>query len=375
MERLQGAQFVHVFDHSAGPGGWTGSVAQSEDLMIMSQRILGPEEAQKFFQAALERQGGPGPLPEPTPSFLEQLERELSASIGAAAAHAMIGQIVSGAAVSVEDLLAVADESAQLLEYSSRLEAQSKELSRTALQLRETNQKLTRLSEQKDAFLSQVSHELRTPMTSVRAFSEILRDEPSLNPDEQHKYASIIHDEALRLTRLLNDLLDLSVLESGSVSLNVSRRPLGDVLDHALSSALAGAEGPLRVVRDRNSEAVEIETDVDRLAQVFINLIANAQKYCTAAAPELRINVRVFANRVDVEFIDNGAGIPADFREMIFEKFSRVTPERAGGAGLGLAICKEIMRKLGGDIHLLATQKGAAFLVSLPRETKIEEIL
>ncbi|MCZ4266682.1 ATP-binding protein [Rhodobacteraceae bacterium G21628-S1] len=374
MERLQGAQFVHVFDHSAGPGGWTGSVAQSEDLMIMSQRILGPEEAQNFFQAALRRQGGPGPLPEPTPSFLEQLERELSASIGAAAAHAMIGQIVSGAAVSVEDLLAVADESAQLLEYSSRLEAQSKELSRTALQLRDTNQKLTQLSEQKDAFLSQVSHELRTPMTSVRAFSEILRDEPGLTAAEQHKYASIIHDEALRLTRLLNDLLDLSVLESGAVSLNVSTRRLGDVLDHALSSALAGADGPLQIIRDRDREAVEVETDVDRLSQVFINLIANAQKYCTATNPELRIHVRSNGDRVEVDLADNGAGIPVDFHEMIFEKFSRVTPERAGGAGLGLAICKEIMRKLGGDISFLSEQEGAAFRVTLPIRLKIEEI-
>ncbi|OIQ31636.1 MAG: sodium:solute symporter [Alphaproteobacteria bacterium MedPE-SWcel] len=375
MERLQGAQFVHVFDHSAGPGGWTGSVAQSEDLMIMSQRILGPEDAQAFFQAAVDRQGGPGPLPEPTPAFLEQLERELSASIGAAAAHAMIGQIVSGAAVSVEDLLAVADESAQLLEYSSRLEAQSLELSSTARKLRETNQKLTRLSEQKDAFLSQVSHELRTPMTSVRAFSEILRDEQGLSLDEQHKYASIIHDEALRLTRLLNDLLDLSVLESGEVTLNVSRRQLSDVLDHAVASALAGAEGPLQVHRDHRAEAVELETDVDRLSQVFINLIANAQKYCVAPDPELRIDVNFAKEAVHIDLYDNGEGVPVDFQEVIFEKFSRVTPERAGGAGLGLAICREIMRRLGGDISYLPGQNGAAFRVTLPFHTKIEEIL
>ena len=127
----------------------------------------------------------------------------------------MIGQIVGGSSVSVQDLLAVADETAQMLEYSSRLEAQSEELSATARKLQETNRKLTQLSEQKDAFLSQVSHELRTPMTSIRAFSEILRDEGQLSAQDQHHYAGIIHDEALRLTRLLNDLLDLSVLENG----------------------------------------------------------------------------------------------------------------------------------------------------------------
>jgi len=135
LERLQGAQFVNVFEHSAGPLGWTGSVAQSEDLMIMSQRILGPQQAQSLFQEEAERQGARGHLPEPTPTFVETLERELSGSVGAATAHAMVGQIIGGSSVSVEDLMAVADESAQLLEYSSRLEAQSAELSRTARQL------------------------------------------------------------------------------------------------------------------------------------------------------------------------------------------------------------------------------------------------
>ena len=171
MERLQGAQFVNVFEHSVGPRGWTGQVAQSEDLMVMSQRILGAEEAQAFFQKEAVRQGTHSDFPEPTPAFLERLERELSGSVGTAAAHAMVGQIAGGSSVSVEDLLAVADETAQMLEYSSQLESQSRELASTARQLRETNEKLTQISQQKDAFLSQVSHELRTPMTSIRAFS------------------------------------------------------------------------------------------------------------------------------------------------------------------------------------------------------------
>ncbi|EDZ46158.1 ATPase, histidine kinase-, DNA gyrase B-, and HSP90-like domain protein [Rhodobacterales bacterium Y4I] len=366
LERLQGAQFVNVFDHSAGPRGWTGSVAQSEDLMIMSQRILGAPEAQAFFQRERLRQGGRGPLPEPTPAFLERLERELSASIGAAAAHAMIGQIVGGSSVSVQDLLAVADETAQMLEYSSRLEAQSAELSATARKLRETNEKLTLLSEQKDAFLSQVSHELRTPMTSIRAFSEILRDDGQLNPKEQRHYAGIIHDETLRLTRLLNDLLDLSVLENGQVSLNMTAGTLPEVLDHALAAALAGSDRPLKVIRTPETETFRLSSDLDRLAQVFINLIANAQKYCDAEEPELTISATAAGGRLHIDFTDNGSGVPAEFRQMIFEKFSRVSPERAGGAGLGLAICREVMQRLGGDICYLPGHSGGAFRVSLP---------
>jgi len=366
LERLQGAQFVNVFDHSAGPRGWTGSVAQSEDLMIMSQRILGAREAQDLFQREAALQGGRGHLPEPTPMFLERLERELGGSVGAAAAHAMIGQIVGGSSVSVEDLLAVADESAQLMEYSSQLEVKSTELARTAKQLREVNEKLTQISLQKDAFLGQISHELRTPMTSIRAFSEILRDNEGLGPGDKVRYATIIHDEALRLTRLLDDLLDLSVLENGQVTLNMRDGVLGDVLDRAVSAALAGEDRPLVVKRRRGQEAVRIHTDLDRLAQVFINLIANAQKYCDSTSPELTVSVHDVGGQLVVDFIDNGSGIPAEVQSTVFEKFFRVNAEKAGGAGLGLAISYEIMQRLGGDIVYLSGPAGGAFRVSLP---------
>ena len=366
LERLQGAQFVNVFDHSSGPRGWSGSVAQSEDLMIMSQRIMGAREAVDFFQREAASQGVRGHLPEPTPLFLERLERELAGSVGAATAHAMIGQIVGGSSVSVEDLLAVADESAQLMEYSSQLEAKSAELSRTARQLREVNEKLTQISLQKDAFLSQVSHELRTPMTSIRAFSEILRDTDGMTASEKTRYATIIHDEALRLTRLLNDLLDLSVLEHGEVSLNLHSGSLADVIDRAVSTALTGADRRLEVRRIALSEAVMIHSDLDRLAQVFINLIANALKYCNADRPELTISVHDLSGRIAVDFLDNGAGIPADVQSVVFEKFFRVSGEQAGGAGLGLAICREIMHRLGGEVSYLGGQSGGAFRVTLP---------
>ncbi len=366
LERLQGAQFVNVFDHSAEPRSWVGSIAQSEDLMIMSQRILGPAEAQALFQRAAHGQGGRGHLPEPTPEFLQMLERELGGSVGAATAHAMVGQIVGGSSVSVEDLMAVASESAQMLEYSNRLEVQSQELTRTAGKLREANEKLTQISLQKDAFLSQVSHELRTPMTSIRAFSEILRDTDGMDVKEQHQYATIIHDEALRLTRLLDDLLDLSVLESGQVSLNLRSGVLSDVLDHSVSTAMTGAGRPLQISRKPETEGLQIYSDLDRLAQVFINLITNAQKYCDAEEPSLEIKVHHVGGNPVVDFIDNGSGVPPDAQALVFEKFARVSAEKAGGAGLGLAICREIANRLGGDVTYLTGYGGGAFRVTLP---------
>ena len=110
-------------------------------------------------------------------------------------------------------------------------------------------------------------------------------------------------------------------------------------------------------------------TDADRLAQVFINLVGNARKYCDATRPRLRIAVRARGDRVDVDFIDNGAGIAKADQAIIFEKFARLSDQsRAGGAGLGLAICREIMAKLGGSIAYLPGQGGGAFRVSFPRD-------
>ena len=366
VERLQGAQFVNIFDHSTAARGWSASVAASEDLMIMAQRILGPAEAQGFFRAQAQLQEKSDGLPEPTPRFVQALERELAASVGAATAHAMVSQLVGGASVSVQDLLAVADESAQMLEYSSQLEIKSRELTDTAAKLRRANDKLTQLSHQKDSFLSQISHELRTPMTSIRSFSEILRDAQGLGPEEKTRYASIIHSETIRLTRLLDDLLDLSVLENGEVSLNRQRGSLRDVLDQAVTTARAANTRAITIDRDLAGEEVMLETDLDRLVQVFINLITNAQKYCVADDPQLSIRAHQRGQRIIVDLIDNGAGIDAASQELIFEKFSRLPGQGGEGAGLGLAICREIIKRLQGDISYLTEVSGTGFRVELP---------
>ncbi|MFC3179855.1 ATP-binding protein [Cypionkella sinensis] len=369
VERIQGAAFVNAFDAElqAERLGWTHGQAEPEALLNMAQRILGDEAAISFFEAEARSQGKAGFLPDLTPGFLAALERNLAGSVGAATAHAMISQLFGRATVTVEDLMAVANETAQIMEYSARLEDQQTELSRTARQLREVNEKLTQLSVQKDAFLSQISHELRTPMTSIRAFSEILADGDLPGP-RVAEYGQIIHTEARRLTRLLDDLLDLSVLENGAVQLDLGLAHLGQMIDRALAAASqTRPERTFDIQRDYATEEIFLRTDADRLVQVFINLISNARKYCDASAPVLRIAVRQKGGRVVVDFIDNGAGIAKDARGLIFEKFARLTDDaRAGGAGLGLAICREIMANLGGTVSYLPGQRGAGFRVSVP---------
>jgi len=367
LERLQAVQFVNVFRHSSAQSSWSSTDVRVEDLLIMAQRIMGNETALGFFRDQAVAQGKSGALPDPTQDFVDNLERNLAGSVGAATAHAMIGQTTGVAGLSVDDLIRMAGETAQIMEHSAQLEAKSAEQVRTARQLREANEKLTELSVQKDGFLSQISHELRTPMTSIRSFSEILRESDDLTPDQVRRYSSVIQEESLRLTRLLDEILDLSFLESGRAPLKFEEGKLETLLDRAVGPDLTG----IAVIRDRAAEDVTLRTDLDRLSQVFINLVSNARKYCAAEVPELTIQVKTRADRVTIDFVDNGAGIPEAHRAIIFEKFSRLSDAAsAGSAGLGLAICREIMRNLGGDIDYIPGKGGAAFRVRLPLAPK-----
>jgi len=374
VERVQSSQFVNAFNLAKpedipGARRWSREMAENdaEDLLAMSQRIFGVAEAQKFFETEARNQGKRGILPDATPEFLDLLERELAGSVGAATAHAMITQIIGGRLVTVDDLMAVASETAQIMEHSAQLEAKSEELARTARQLRDANEMLQKLSVQKDSFLSQISHELRTPMTSIRAFSEILMDE-EITGDERSRYARIIQDESIRLTRLLDDLLDLSVLENGQVNLDIQPGNLSELIDRALMSSNSVQPGRVFAIHRRGpEEAITLHTDTGRLTQVFINILSNARKYCDAGQPQMIIDVRRNRGQVTVDFIDNGSGIPKKSQALIFEKFARLTDTlQAGGAGLGLAICREIMHNLGGDITYVPGQGGAAFRVVFP---------
>ena len=204
-------------------------------------------------------------------------------------------------------------------------------------------------------------------MTSIRAFSEILT-EGDLPPEMVTKSGRVIQDEAKRLTRLLDDLLDLSVLENGKVSLSISLANLREMIDRAIQAAeQVKPERGFTFHRDLAAENIFLRTDADRLTQVLINLISNARKYCDAKHPEIRITIRIKAGRAVIDVADNGKGIPKDAQSTIFEKFTRLPNEsRAKGAGLGLAICREIVVNLGGTIAYLPGQGGAAFRVSLP---------
>lgn len=369
LERIQGAKFVDIFRHTSGRGA--GIIirrsATSEDLFTLAQRILGSTHAHRVFTQAAGEQGKQSGLPDPTDSFIERLERELAGSVGAASAHAMVSQIAGGGTVSVEELLKIADETAQVMEYSQQLEAQSRELAESTHKLRQANAQLTELGAQKDAFLSQISHELRTPMTSIKSFAEILRDTDDISSEESVRFVDIINTESQRLTRLLDEILDLSFLESGRVNWQLEPILLQEVIDRALASseglrATAGVK-----ILHRGSGSIIVTADFDRLAQVFINILSNAIKYGRADNPEITIRTKKVGNIAIIGISDNGPGIRAQDREKVFEKFARLSEiTLAGSAGLGLPISREIMRNLNGNLTVEANAPGAVFRITIP---------
>ncbi|MEQ8332125.1 sensor histidine kinase [Nisaea sp.] len=370
LERLQGTLFVDVFRTPAGDEHrFIQRSASTEDLFILAQRILGSDEAQRVFREFAEGQGLEGDFPHPTDAFIAHLERRLTGSIGAASARAMISRIVSGETISLDELMRIADETAQLMEYSQEVEKKSLELEATARELRRANQRLTLLDTQKDDFLSQVSHEVRTPMTSIRSFSEILLETRDLSSPQSQRFLSIIHDESLRLTRLLDEILDMSLMDRGETSWHLREIDVADPLMRAIESCrgLARSTGS-EIQVDEPLPSARVEADPDRLQQVVINILTNAIKHNTSPEPEVRISCSLAAGNYTIEISDNGPGIPSQLRPFIFEKFQRGAAQSStGGIGLGLAISQEIMKRLGGTLALLNDRRpGTCFRITLP---------
>ncbi len=368
LEQFQASQFIDVFRQTDAAPGLLDRTATSEDLLALAIRIIGDDHAQALFRAAARAQGKSDGLPDPTDQFIQSLERDLAGSVGAASAHELVSQIAGRGTVSMDGLMRIADETLQLIDTSRRLERKSFELEQTARQLRNANDQLRRIDAEKDAFLSQVSHELRTPMTSIRSFAEILSDQPDVDPETERRFLGIIREESERLTRLLDEILDLTFLESGRVRFNIAPVRLRDVIERALGSTEGLRSSTDVTVRCDYAADIVVETDFDRLAQVIINLISNAVKYGRGDDPVIRITLGETAEGAYVEVADNGPGIAPDQRDEIFEKFARLGAENiSGSAGLGLPIAREIMRNLGGDLVVGAAHPGAVFRLTLPR--------
>lgn len=382
LERIQSALFVDIFrrGNSFQPHIIRGSATISE-LFFVAERVLGWSRARALFDSSDVPQGEEASAQlDVSPEFIAKLERELAGSIGSASAHILLTKVVAGDTISLEEVMRIADETQQAIEYSHELELKSQELHSTAQQLKEANQLLQDLHRQKDDFLSQVSHEVRTPMTSIRSLSEILRTETDLTTEQKERFIATIHNESVRLTRLLDEILDLSALEHGERSWENVPVDVDEVLDQAISVCEALARKcSVTIENGRREKGCLILGDADRLSQVFINIIANAISHNDAYNPRVHISSRLKGGHFIVEVSDNGPGIPPQYRNTIFEKFVRADPDTAPGSqglGLGLNISYKIVEKLNGRLELAeGALPGACFKISLPLWRQAETVV
>jgi PAS domain S-box-containing protein len=244
-------------------------------------------------------------------------------------------------------------------------------------------QQLKDLDKLKDSFLSTVSHELRTPLTSIKSFSEIL-----LNYDEdketQREFLNIINEESNRLTRLINDFLDLAKIEAGRMQWENAELSLAEVIQTALNATQALAiKTNLKVDTSFAPDLPIIQGDKDRLVQVVTNLLSNAIKF-TPEGGRVQVKAQLLNgskpgkdhNMVMVSVTDSGIGIAPKDHESIFEKFKQVGDTLSGkpkGTGLGLPICKEIVEHYGGRLWVESELgKGSTFSFTIPVTPKAE---
>ena len=223
-------------------------------------------------------------------------------------------------------------------------------------------------------FSANVSHELKTPLTSIRGFVETLENGAIDNPEMAHKFLRIIMLETERLTRLINDILSISKLESGQDEVSIERLRLDKMAyDVADMLSIHAGEKEVTINCHMNREPVNIMGNSDRVEQMLINLVENAIKY---NKPGGSVTVQVFSNGVEanVTISDTGIGIAEENLPRLFERFYRVDKGRSrqmGGTGLGLAIVKHIVRSMNGEIEVHSKLgEGTEFLVTLPLAPK-----
>jgi Na+/proline symporter/nitrogen-specific signal transduction histidine kinase len=377
IERIQATRFVEVFRHSEGPGAqpvWEGKAVLTE-LMELVGRFVGRRSAERAFQRYAAERGVPlAKLAKADVGLMGFAERLLAGAIGAASARVMVATAVKGEGVSLEKVMEILDESSRVIEYSHQLEAKSRELERASAELRAANERLQELDRLKDEFITTVTHELRTPLTSIRAFSEILYDKPGLPAEQRRDFLRVVIRESARLTRLINQLLDLAKIEAGRYDWRVDRVDVAAAVADAVdATGQLFEEKAIRLRTDLPDGPVPVWADRDQLIQVVINLLSNAVKFCDHGAGRVTVAVASAGGLARVSVADNGPGIPPRDRQRIFEKFHQggdTLSAKPQGTGLGLAISRRIIEHFGGRIWVEdARGGGSRFVFTLPLAT------
>lgn len=373
-EAGQAERFVDVFRYAGSATDarlWRGNASQPQ-LVALLERFLGPLRARQQLAAHAAARGLTDWRELPADAaFVHFAEGELAAAIGSASARVMVASVAQEEDLGLDEVLGILDEATQVRAYSHQLENKQRELEAATSELRAANERLREVDRMKDDFIATVTHELRTPLTSIRAFSEMLHDDPRLELAERTRFLGIIVGETERLTRLINQILDLAKLESGHAEWTSTTVDIGAVVREAMASLE-------QLFRDKavalSGEIPEIgpqvQVDRDRLTQVVINLLSNAVKFVPGGSGQVRVRVLPLADSVRVEVADNGPGLSADECRLVFEKFRQggnTLTDKPQGTGLGLPISRQIVEYFGGNLWVESQPgAGATFIFTVP---------
>lgn len=231
--------------------------------------------------------------------------------------------------------------------------------------LREAKERAEESSRLKSAFLANMSHEIRTPLNAIVGFSDVL-SAGGVSQEEQRDYFEIIKTNSDLLLRLINDILDVSRLEAGRVVLSLEACDVVQMCRQAVASVSQARRSDNRFLFECTQEKVEMRTDVQRLQQVVINLLSNADKFTKKGTITLRLEVGQAGGMARFSVTDTGCGIPLDKQKQVFERFEKLN-EYVQGTGLGLSICKLTVEKWGGEIWVDPDYtEGARFVFTHP---------
>ena len=374
VEASQAERFVDVFrfdSRNTEARLWRGK-ASPDALVQLLERFLGAARARQQLAAyATSRRAEHWRNLPADADFVRFAESELAGAIGSASARVMVASVAQEEDLGLEEVLDILDEATQVRAHSRELEAKQRELEAATTELREANDRLRELDRMKDDFISTVTHELRTPLTSIRALSEMLHEDPRLDLADRSRFLGIIVTEAERLTRLINQILDMAKMESGRAEWTTSEVDMGEVARESMASLeqLFREKGVV-LEGDIPSSLPSVLADRDRLTQVMINLLSNAVKFVPGGTGRVLVRVSGAADLVRVEVHDNGPGLTAEECIVIFEKFRQggnTMTDKPQGTGLGLPISRQIVEYFGGNLWVESEPgAGANFIFTVP---------
>ena len=375
-EASQALLFVDVFERTAGssPVFWRGR-ANTQDLLRLCERFLGAAKAQALLDGYAQRAGVRNAQAlRPDARLVQFVETQLAGAVGSASARALVASVAEEETLSPEDVLRILDEASQIRAYSRALEDKSRSLEQATAELRAANEQLQSLDRLKDDFMSSVTHELRTPLTSIRALAELMQDDAGMPQAQRQQFVGIIVAETERLTRLVNQVLDMAKIESGHAEWHVAPVDMRALVERAVATtAEVFRERAAQVQVQLPDEAPVLQADPDRILQVLLNLLSNAAKFVPSPGGQVQVRLTSDAQGVTVCVQDNGPGVQPGHEAMIFDRFHQTDlgVQVAHGTGLGLPISRHIAEHFGGRLWLEpSVQPGACFCFWLPLPTE-----